>query len=205
MAWSGQASIPPVVRLAWLTATVTVDRCAFADLAMSRLDLCVPVVFLFAHRFWPFRLVLPKKGLAGNAAACILAHLFTVWIDALTRRVGLAQLSIDGPFCAIPEMEGVTCHTAIRGIDGALFAVAALLAGDGLARLALLAELARVAVTGLAKPLDKLFRFFPAGWVAAMRWLRRLDQGARHSMLVLVIVADFAQTFDYGWIGAWAV
>ena len=147
MAWSGQASIPPVVRLAWLTATVTVDRCAFADLAMSRLDLCVPVVFLFA-------LVLPKKGLAGNAAACILAHLFTVWIDALTRRVGLAQLSIDGPFCAIPEMEGVTCHTAIRGIDGALFAVAALLAGDGLARLALLAELARVAVAGFTEPFD---------------------------------------------------
>lgn len=184
--------MPPVVRLAGLTATVTVDRCAFADLAMSRFDLCVPVVFLFAHRFWPFRLVLPKKALTGNAAACILAHLGTGWIDALTRRVGLAQLSIDGPFCAIPEMEGVTCHTAFRGIDGALFAVAALLAGDGLARLALLAELARVAVTGLAKPLDKLFRFFPAGWVAAMRWLRRLDHRARRAIGILMVVAYLA-------------
>ena len=154
MAWSGQASIPPVVRLAWLTATVTVDRCAFADLAMRRLGLWVPVGFLFAHGLWAFGLGILDKGLAGNAAACILAHLFTVWIDALTRRVGLAQLSIDGPFCAIPEMEGVTCHTAIRGIDGALFAVAALLAGDGLARLALLAELARVAVAGFTEPFD---------------------------------------------------
>ncbi len=192
MAWSGQASIPPVVRLAWLTATVTVDRCAFADLAMSRLDLCVPVVFLFAHRFWPFRLVLPKKGLAGNAAACILAHLFTVWIDALTRRVGLAQLSIDGPFCAIPEMEGVTCHTAIRGIDGALFAVAALLAGDGHAGLARLAELAKVAVAGRAKPFGDLPGFFPAGWVAATSLLCWLDHWARHTVLVLMVIAYLA-------------
>lgn len=189
MAWSGQASIPPVVRLAGLAATVTVDVWAFADLAMSWLDFCVTVVFLFAHRLGSFSLVLPKKGLAGNATACILAHLFTVWIDALTRWVGLAQFSIDGALYAIPEMVRVAGDTAISGIDNTLFAVGTFLAGHGHAGLARLAELAKVAVAGRAKPFGDLPGFFPAGWVAAMGWLCWLDHRARHTVLVLMVIA----------------
>lgn len=90
VARAGQAAITPVVCLARSTATVTVNVGAFAYLAMSRLNLRVPVILFIAHLFWPLGLVFPKEGLAGNAAGSIFAHLFAVWIDALARWVGLA-------------------------------------------------------------------------------------------------------------------
>ena len=90
VAWSGLAAIPPVVRLAWLAATVAVDRWAFTDLAMSRLDFGVAVIFFIAHCLGAFGLVPPVIALAGNAAPSIRTQLCTGRIDSLTRWVGLA-------------------------------------------------------------------------------------------------------------------
>ena len=85
----GPAIMPLVVFLARLAATVTVDRWAFTDLAMSRLHLSVPVVLFIAHGLGTFGLVSPIVALAGDTPACIGAHLVAAWIDALARRVWL--------------------------------------------------------------------------------------------------------------------
>lgn len=73
-------------------------------------------------------------------------------------------------------MERIAGDAAIRGIDNTLFAVGTFLVSHGHAGLARLAELAKVAVTGRAKPFGDLLGFFPAGWIAAMSLLRWLDQ-----------------------------
>lgn len=86
----GPAIMPLVILLARLAATVAIDVGAFAYLAMSRLDFGVAIVFFIAHCFWAFGLMSPVVALAGNAPACIGAHLVAAWVDALARRVWLA-------------------------------------------------------------------------------------------------------------------
>ncbi len=73
MARPGLALVPLVILLTRLAATVTVDRWAFAYLAMSRLHLSVPVVLFIAHGLGTFGLVPPIVALAGNAAPSIRA------------------------------------------------------------------------------------------------------------------------------------
>lgn len=172
----GPAIMPLVVFLARLAATVTVDRWAFTDLAMSRLHLSVPVVFLLAHHLGAFGLMSPIVALAGDAPACIGAHLVAAWVDALARRVWLAKLPIDWSLYAVPEMEGVAGEAAICCIGSALLAVGTLLAGYSHAGPARFAKLAHIAVTGFAETFDESLGFLPAGWIAAMCWLWRLDQ-----------------------------
>lgn len=85
----GLALMSHVILLARLAATVTVDRLAFAYLAMSRFHLSVPVVLL-SHMAQPFGLVSPIVALAGDTAACILHSLLQFWLTcAIARGCGL--------------------------------------------------------------------------------------------------------------------
>jgi len=90
VARSRPAFMPLVVLLARLAATVAIDRWAFAHLTVGRFDLCMAIVFFIAHRFTAFHFMSPEVALAGNATACIFAHLGTCRIDALARWVWLA-------------------------------------------------------------------------------------------------------------------
>lgn len=89
-------------------------------------------------------------------------------------------------------MVGVAGDTAISGIDNTLFAVGTFLVSHDHAGLTRLAELAKVAVAGRAKPFGDLPGFFPAGWVAATSLLCWLDHRARRSIGILMVVAYLA-------------